>query len=261
VPAPPDEPAGPPLPNIDDVEMGVWLTLHRIGADMGEPIAVARGDSGIVRVSAWGASQERKNQLRELFNDTPQVHLELETPASHSDTVAELSLAPASTMTEPDERLARWFGGSGPQENFTHYVLGTSTSMLSHLYALQQLAQRWTPESVRGLTGGARNNLALMIDEHSRATAADESKLKVMLRPLIAVFGSETDAVNSRASEDDWRASTVASLGTAKDVASLLRSFLTTTNQPVGPEEALSQIQRKLAELNDSLLSLRSSKL
>jgi hypothetical protein len=256
----PSEPSVEPAQNVDDIEMEVLLALHQIGADLGEPIEVARGDSGSIRVNAWGASQERKNQLRELLKDRPNVQLELETPASEPGTVVELSSARAAKLTGPDERLARWFGGSQLRENFTRSVLDSGTSMLSHLYALKELAQRWTPESVSGLSSNAKNNLASMIQDHARAATADESELKLTLGPLIAEFSSKTDADTSPAHQTDWQTSALASLQTAKDTDGLMRSLLTTTNHPVVVEDALSQIQHKLGELDNSLASLRSSK-
>jgi hypothetical protein len=279
------EPATPGMPpaipparlstNPDDTEMDVRFTLHQIGADLGEPIEVARESSSSTStvVRAWGASPERQALLRQLLEDKQDVRLELQPPPGGAALPVQVggSLPAPQSMSAPDsrqaarrpddERLAKWFGNSATQEDFTRSVLATSTDLLSRLFALKQLADRWAPKSESGLTEEAKAKLAAMILDHARAAAQRCSELRLMVKPLLGEFAPTSVEGRSPTVQRNWQDSTAQSIEAAKDADRLLRSLFTTSAAGVTLEEALPIIQQKLINAEAGISSMLSSKM
>lgn len=68
--------------NLDDLEMSVRFSLHRLDADLGENIDIAARPPDHMVVNAWDASPERREQLVTLFADKPGVQLDFQPPAA-----------------------------------------------------------------------------------------------------------------------------------------------------------------------------------
>jgi hypothetical protein len=263
----PTSPAPPPLSSLDDVEVDVRYRLHEIGADLGEPIEVVRDTSGQLVVRAWAVPRARKEILKQLLQDKTGVRLELE-PSAHTTflTPAILTSEPTSpiadTVRRPDkERLAKWFGSSKAQEDFTRSVLVNSTDLLAHLYALKQLDDRWPPESASLLSEESREKLATMILENARSAAQRCTELKLMVKPLLDDFAATDEDDLAASATYDAQDPATGALESGKEVDRLLRSLLTTTAQTRSLDDGLPRIRERLGEVARRIAALTPSKL
>ena len=74
-----------PAVNLDHAELEVFATLHRLNADLGEPVTVTRS-SHSVQVGLWQLPPDRQNELRAALEPVPGVQVELTAPVrEHRD--------------------------------------------------------------------------------------------------------------------------------------------------------------------------------
>ncbi len=245
----------PVLPNLDDVEVGVRYDLHRIGADLGESIEVSQHTPDAVIVNAWGISSERKAQLASLLDGKPDVRLEFQPPDINSSVAAQPARSvvipqPPLPQQQPDRRLEQYFGSRDTEENYTRAVLDTSTTLLSHLYALRALAQRWPSNNDPRLSDSSRAELAAMVQDHAREVASQVDELKAELVPLMSGFGYQLKSDAPSGAFASWQDVGVASLGAGKQIDFTLRSLLTTSTSPTSVDAAMPRLQQQLTELD-----------
>jgi hypothetical protein len=248
----------PPLPNLDDVELGVRYDLHRIGADLGESIEVTTQKSGPVVVNAWGISPERKSQLLVMLQNRPEVRLDLQAPgdsgaiSNPSSTHVVIIPQEGTPKQISDDQLSKFFGSTETEENYTRTVVQISTDILSHFYALRTLATRWPPEKDVQLDGDSKARLTAMVEDHGRRVRDDLIELKAELGPLLNNFGYEIQSGASTGVITPWQPTSLSGLDAAKWLDHVLRSLLTTSESPLSLNAALPAIQRGLLDLDRS---------
>jgi hypothetical protein len=251
-------PAPAPVPDENDTEMDVRFLLHEIGADMGEPIDIARGPSGQVIVRAWDLAPARWELLTQVLRGRPDVEVRDESPGIPSGPEVLLDSQAAGTSQGgadravrrgDDQQLRKWFGGPQAEEDFTRSLLASSTSLLAHLYALNALADRWPPAVEETLSASSRTKLALMVRDHGQQAEERCSEVRFMLRPLFDAFAPAPDSPGSVANRTaPWQDSARASLNAAKDLDRLLRAVFTTTDTPEPLEQGLPLTRERLSE-------------
>lgn len=240
---------------LDGIEMDVLHTLHQLGADLGEPITVAREKSGIV-VQAWSVPEGRQQLLRRVFEGKPHVRLDLEPPEvarrlDESKPVSLSSALPEASHTiraANDERLMEWFGSAAAREEFSRSILAIETEMMVRYYALNALAERWPAGSDRLLPDDARLQLRQMAADHARVAQQRCAELKLLMKPLLDEFAGDSWALVS-APPADWRDAATAGLKSSQAVDLLLGSLFTTSNTVVPLVEALVGVRRALSAL------------
>src|SRR5262249_6092916 len=111
-------------------ELRVISVLHRIGADLGEPIEVTRTNGRDVLVPGTGLAQARKDQIRELRATLPGVIVRFEQPLSP---VPEKHAAPrieSRQQTAPLSvlrlRVQAHLGSQAALQKFTDEILDAS---------------------------------------------------------------------------------------------------------------------------------------
>ncbi|MBV8812570.1 MAG: hypothetical protein JO033_28185, partial [Acidobacteriaceae bacterium] len=182
-----------PAINLNDLEMAVRYDLHRLKADLGENIEITRHPPAELAVNASGVSADRKKKLAATLANKPGVHLELQAPVRTG------TAGPGTTITTarqparqpPDQRLITFFGDASAEENYTRSVLGSSTDILAHLYALKELANRWPPGQDANLSSTAKAQLAAMVRDHARDIQAGVSQLKPQVDFFLKGFGHQ----------------------------------------------------------------------
>ncbi|HFA59598.1 MAG TPA: hypothetical protein ENJ83_02805, partial [Rhodospirillales bacterium] len=144
-PAP--QPAEEPLPReiirpaTPAEELMVLAVLHELGADLGEPVEVAREGERIA-VTGFGVNPEIAAQIQQQLAGVPGVVVRLgDAPAG---TVEPAGTAGRETATDPaplEQRLAERLGGRTAFEQFSEGLLAVNEELMARVYALQRLAR------------------------------------------------------------------------------------------------------------------------
>ncbi len=243
--------------NLDDLEMQVRRDLHQIGADLGEAIEIVAQPPGRLRVEARWVSPETRQQLTALLGSKPGVQLEFDAPgAGGSQRPGTRRIVPQASASQApqDPRLEAFFGSAEAQEQYTRNVLETSNSVLSHLYALQELSNRWPADQEPRLSASARAELNAMVRDHASAIEAATSSLHKELAPLLQHFGLPMTSPPLAQAQASWRDGIKSGLDAAQRVNRTLRSMLTTSDSPMTADQALPRLRQGLGELQKTVI-------
>jgi hypothetical protein len=241
--------------NLDKAELDVFATLHHLNADLGEPVTVTRSDRG-VQVGVWQLAADRQNELRSALADKPGVQVEL--PAPHTTiaraTVPPPAVAPGGPLhiavdSGDDDRLFKFFESAEKEQEFTSQALGTSTAILSHLYALRNLQGQFPPEREHALAPEERKQLAALVHDHTTAISTNLDALKAQFAPLDAHFNVASSELPVNPVAVNWQGGSLEALEIARVIDHVLRALLTTNQAPAAPDAALPEIDQNLSRL------------
>jgi hypothetical protein len=243
-------PVASPL-NLDDLEMSVRYDLHQIGADLREAIEIIPQPPDRLRVEALQVSPETRDRLAALLGNKPGVQLDFPDPGSRERTPNATRIVPQAggSPAAADASLAAYFGSAEAQENYTRLVLEASDTLLSHLYALQELATRWPEDHEPRLSASARSRLDAMVRDHALEVEKAASSLHKELVPLLSQAGLPVSGSASVQVRVPWREEARSGLDAALRINRTLRSLLTTSDSPLTAEQALPRLRQDLDEL------------
>jgi hypothetical protein len=254
-----------PTVNLDRVALDVFATLHSLKADLGEPVTVTRSRQSIV-VGLWQLPPARQNEVHAALSGKPGVQLELTAPRAsvRKRTVVSEQVVPANSGTalqiapqsdDEDQRLAKYFGSSQRQQEFTNAVLETSTTILSHLYALKGLQIQFPAE--RSLTPEQQAQLHSLVQDHLSSVSTNLDTLANQLAPLERNFGVSSKMPATAPGTTTWQSGSLDLLEKARAVDHLLRALLTTIQVSASPDSELQQIEENLFLLRAETGSFR----
>jgi len=243
-----------PSASISD-ELQVYSLLHRIGADLGDPVQVNLRD-GEVLVSGVGVSPERQRQIHELLDGTANVEVRFSQPETALITPHESAPATAGDTANVgiQTRLEKQLGGRSVFERFSTLVLDGNEAAMAHAYALRNVAERFPIESEASMAAPDRAQLRQLARDH---LAALETQVRVMegaLAPALAGLGGKAvlappapgaDAAWQQAAEDAFRAS--------RRLEVLLSVMLGVTPGQNAPADLPSQVLTAVADLKGAL--------
>ena len=246
-----------PTVNLEDLEMTVRFDLHRIGADLGEGIEISAAPPDHVLVDARQVSPQLKAQVVALLANMPGVQLEVATPSrGAAANVTKVIPQQAPSNTPPDQRLVMFFGSAEAQENYTRLVLETDNAVVTRLYALGDLAARWSPDQQGRLSATAKSRLESMVYDHAHEVLTETATLDKYLDPLLKAFDHPLNRNIVPASGIAWQQASRTALEATQRVDRLLRSLLTTSDDPLTPDQAVPQLQQRLNDLARSVREL-----
>ena len=236
-------------------ELQVVTTLHRIGADLGDPVEVSFVD-GKVLVSGAGVSPERQRQVHELLDGNPNVEVRFSQPEAMLTPPA--APAPATGGDTANvglqTRIERQLGGRAAFERFSAHVLDGNEAAMSHAYALRSVAERFKPASEASMEMADRAQLHQLARDHVAALSTQVRAMENALGPVLAGLGGKaaaspsataTDAAWQQAAEDSFRAS--------RRLEVLLSIMLGVTPGQNAPGDLPSQVLSSLADLRADL--------
>jgi len=251
--------------NLDKAELEVFATLHNLKADLGEPVTVTRSGQAI-QVGVWELPPERQDELRAALGDEPGVQVELAAPRVPLKEGAIALATPPTTGGVPlhievesgdeDQRLFKFFGSAEREQDFTNEALGTSTAILSHLYALRNLEGQFPLDKDVSLSPAEQSQLHMLVQDHATAISTNLDALVRQFGPLDANF-SVTPCTSSEApTATSWQGESLEALDTARVIDHILRALLTTNQTPAIPDSALPEIDQNLCRLRAELKNL-----
>lgn len=253
-PAPPGEssgrrpPVAPALPTATPAsqELRVVAGLHRIGADLGDPVEIERQGDRLL-VGGSGFDENRRREIREAVKEIPGVETRFADdpagPRERRRAAAGSARAPAAPSPELVERL----GGSSSYERFVNEVLDTSDALMARAFALRNLADRFPPPVEAALPAADRNLLAEIRHRHSGELTTRFRHLRSVLSaalPELSATGGGPAAVGAA---DSWQSAARAVFAASQAVDAALNRLLAGTS-PTRPAEsaALASALRNL---------------
>ena len=257
---PPDrvEPLAEPMNPAAGVaeELRVVAALHQVGADLGDPVEIAR-NSGQIVVSGTGIPAEHQKQIHAALDSMPGVVVRFQEPGAADAPPAEAE-TPAlrdSTGSAPppfQARLEERLGGRPQFERFSSQLLDGSDSLMSRAYALRRLAQQFPPDVERQLSAEDRRKLRDLGREHVAALAKQAGEMDAALSRVLAALGGATGRGEVRLETAEWQPASEELLSAARRVETGLAVLLgmAAPNDPAG--HTPSQLLAALAQLRAS---------
>ncbi len=206
-------------------ELQVQAALHSIGADLGEQITVQQGADGRVQVDGVAADEARKRQIATALVGIPYTELRVKTIAQVAvlpqpgSAPSKLNLASSTTVAVAnppllERQLKQRFPDGDQRMEYVNQSLALCQSASARAWALNRLADRYTPEQITLLDNGAQQQLQRLLSDHISALREDVSRLQSQLGQVLS-SSSNTAAANTAPSRlpppktsesaDDWR--------------------------------------------------------
>ena len=223
-PAPPAAPR--PTATLVD-ELQVLAALHNVGADLGDPIEVARS-AGQVVVSGVGLAPARQQQVQAALNGLPNVVVRFADPASEAAPPAAQppSAAAAGWSAGPlQSRLEQQAGGRPRFERLASQLLDLNETVMARVYALRRLAQKFPHAAEAQLGTEDRRLLGTLNQEHATVIGQQISAMQGLLNPLLTALGG-TAVPDGAPAPDSWQDAAEAAFLAARRVETLLAQTL-----------------------------------
>jgi hypothetical protein len=233
----------------------VVTLLHRIGADLGDPVEVNLTD-GKVLVSGAGVSPERQRQVHELLDGAANVEVRFSQPE------AALIMPPADAPATGGDtanvgiqtRLEKQLGGRAAFERFSTHVLDGNEAAMAHAYALRSVAERFPAANEQSMAAPDRAQLHRLARDH---VAALETQVRVMegaLAPVLAGVGGKATTVPSAAGADAaWQQAAEDTFRASRRLEVLLSVLLGVTPGQNAAGDLPSQVLAAVADLKAGL--------
>lgn len=204
-------------------ELQVRSALRSIGADLGEQIVVRQDPKGLIQVDGVAEDEARKRKIVDVLIGIPHTRVGVMT-------IAEVAAHPQSTQSTTipnrapiavvsanppllEEQLKRRFSDSDQLTQYVNLSLSLCQSASARAWALNRLADRYTPQQIALLDSNAQRQLQSLLIDHVTALREDVSRLQNQLGQVLS-SASNTAAANtasspaSTAESDDWRGGT-----------------------------------------------------
>jgi hypothetical protein len=209
---PPGRPAEPSRsaasssqPASPSEELAVVAALHRIGADLGDPVDVTRSASKVL-VSGVGLPPGRQQDIRDAVGSLPNVSVDFTNPAAAPVPAEPAGAAPASgggAAPPIQTRLEQALGGHADFERFSEVLLERKDALMSRAAALHNLAQRFSDET--GLSEQDRALLRQMAHEHAAVLSREAATIERAFEPVLKSMGGSASSVQELAATS-WQA-------------------------------------------------------
>ena len=241
-------------------ELRVVTALHQIGADLGDPVEVARNGSEIV-VSGVGLNADRRDEIQRAVAALPRVVTRFSdsSPAAPPEQKTPEKQA-AGDNRQLQARIAEQIGGRANFDQLAAQVLDMSEPMMARVYALRALEERFPAPSESQLAAQDVEGLRQIQREHVAALRQQLAALDQALRPLLAsahVRSTPEPAFSS----DAWQPATEELFQSARHLEKLLAimfgaSPADSTDQPITSQLAssLAQVRAKVEEYDHLLI-------
>jgi len=234
-------------------ELRVMAALHRVGADLGEPVEVVRDGASVV-VSGAGLSQEIQNRIREALSELPHVVLRFSeagtVPLEASTARPEVSSPQATGVPS---RLAEQLGGRAQFENFSSQLLDRIDAAMTRVYALRRLAREFPVTAERQLTAAERALLYQMGREHVVAVRREVGALHGTLAPALTVLGAPEAQVAAGSSAASWQESAEDLFRSGRQVETLLAALVGAATSDLPAAGLPQQLAARLALLQHNV--------
>lgn len=212
-------------------ELRAVAALHQLGADLGDPVEVAR-EGGHVVVRGTGISPVRERQIREALVSLPNVQVEFPQPAASSSPKPEEAAAAPQTPTTPtplQNRLEQQLGGHTQFEGFSAQLLDQQDALMARIYALRRLASEFPAETETQMTGENQQLLRTLGREHLQSMSRELSAIRRAAAPVLETLNRDRQSPAPTVQADHaatWQAAAEELFSSGRQLDSFLAALL-----------------------------------
>ena len=249
-------------------ELHVLASLHKVGADLGDPIEVSRVGGGIL-VAGIGIAPQRQQEIQDVLSS--QNHVMLRFSESAPAKVEPGREVPSVNAASPElqklqDRVAEQIGGRAYFTQLAAQVLDLSEPMMARVYALRRLAEQIPVDAEPELSAQDRQLLRSLRQEHTESLRSQAAQIDRLLRPVLEpVSGAprpEPDGTTFPVGwQPAWQPATEQLFQTARRVEKQLAVLFGAAAGEAASDRLPAQLLSSLAQLRTSLDAMdRSNK-
>jgi hypothetical protein len=175
-----------------NAEVKVVAALHKLGADLGEPIEFVRDAQGRIVVTATALGSARRAQVQQALSSIDGVELKFEEGRPARNPARALALVEGGRLPWQTE-LEQILGTRASVENFGNTVLDLSDSIVARAHALKNLDERFAAAQ---LDPAERAQVDQITAEHRAEMAKSAVDLKKRMVPILAKLGTGISTSN-----------------------------------------------------------------
>ena len=208
----PSVPAGVPAPVTELASLGDELravaALHQVGADLGDPVEVAREGSYVV-IGGAGVPPARQREIREAVSAQPKVVVRF------AEATSPLALPTASNGNGPTagmervppnpNRLESQLGGRAQSEAFTAELLSREDAAMARAYALRRLAREFPAGNEGLMKPEERRLLEELARQHLEALAGETASIDGFTSPVLIALGAARPNPETATAAGSWQ--------------------------------------------------------
>jgi hypothetical protein len=191
----------------------VLAALHRLGADLGEPVEVTRQGPQVL-VTGIGLDPQRAAEIRGAVAGIPRAAVRFSDPAAApAPPDAGAAARPPEPAGEPSglqAQLEKTLGGRAVFEQFSEVVLEKTEALMARAHALRRLSQRFSPAAEAQLDAREFALLAAMRKDLAASFGKQHAELQrsmaAAVRPRQPAPLSPPAATWQQAAEDLFQA-------------------------------------------------------
>jgi hypothetical protein len=253
-PGPMEVPKETAEPAAFSEELQVVSALHRLGADLGDPLEISR-EGGQVLVSGTGIPSQRQQQIHGLLDRLPHVVVRFDDPAFPAGATPVQSEPATRDAAGPEKstyaaRIEERLGGRPQFERFSSSVLDWTDSAMTRAYALRRLAQQFSAAAEKEMTAEDRRTLHRLGREHLAAFTKDAQRVANTVNPVLTGMVPGVAQLEVHAEPTGWQAASEDLLATARRAETLLAIILGVAPLENAPGDAPAQLIVALAQLS-----------
>lgn len=230
-------------------ELAVLSILHRIGADLGDPLEVTRA-GGEILVTGSGIGLDRQQTIRQALHALPRATVRFssepsaESLASEERTSSRISVGAGTgpVQAEMEKRL----GGRAPFEQLADQVFDMTDQFMSRAHALRRLAQRFPAGVEAQMTADERKLLEQLRQEHARAFVENVTGVEDRIRSALGTTFKETQPPSAAGL---WQDETEPLFVEARNAEAMLVALLGTAPDQINSAELPAKTAASLAQL------------
>ncbi len=242
-------------------ELRAVAALHQLGADLGDPVEVAREGERVV-VRGAGVSPVRERQIRAALVALPNVEVqfpEAGTLPAPSPTETPAAPQPAPVPTALQNRLEAQLGGHTQFEGFSAQLLDHQEAVMARIYALRRLATEFPADTESQMSADNQVLLRSLAREHVAAMSREIAAIRGAAGPVLQALSGQRQSPGAEAQAKqgtNWQAAAQEVFASGRQVDSLLATLLgasapdpgATVDLPAAFLNALAQLQASVQQ-------------
>lgn len=173
-------------------ELRVLASLHRIGADLGDPIEIRRNRNEQIVIRGVGLTPERQAEVHAAVSSISTVRIEFQDAVAVPHPAHEGPVATTTAEVPWQAELDKAFGGRVAVEQVSIVALHQSDAMMARAHALRNLNSRFDALHEQSLSGDDRELLQRMRSDYVRGIREIANQLRRHLGPLLSSDSSAT---------------------------------------------------------------------
>ncbi len=230
-------------------ELQVLAALHRLGADLGDPVDVTRS-GGQILVTGTGIAPNRQREIRDELREMPRVTVRFSEPSAEAHgpegpSPGVISVSPTNSLLQTE--LEKQLGGRAAFEQFAEHIFEMTDAFMSRAHALRRLAERFPADLETRMTPPQRHLLRRLRQEHAEELLRNVADVQGRMQPLLDGLGEPTRAIGAAMPSGSWQDATAQLFGEARRAETMLVAML--GNGDAQSQDVPAQVAASLAQL------------